>query len=52
METFGEDMKHILEMEEEEVNEVRLGNVAENPIADLTRKYFRNLAEELRRKLS
>ena len=56
METFVEDKRHILEMlgegEGEEAKEVKLGNVAENPTADLTRKYFRNLSSELRLKLS
>ena len=35
-----------------EEEEVRLGNVAENPTADLTRKYFSNLSKELRLQLS
>jgi hypothetical protein len=55
METFGEDKRHILEMlgeGEEEEEEVKLGNVAETPTADLSRKYFRKLSPELRLKLS
>ena len=46
-ETFGEDKKHILEMMGQED---RLNIHGKDSTADITRKYFRNIPQELRTK--